>query len=106
MGLNEEITEKEVIVPEHEPYKIILSKITTAEELDELIDELIDGNTLILNLDYLEKNFPEDVEKVGEKIKEIKKELDIETILLCKNEKVLMITPPEIKIVKKSSPGV
>jgi SepF-like predicted cell division protein (DUF552 family) len=45
---------------------------------------------------------PEDFKSVGEKLKEFRDTVGGEAILLCKNGKnVVIITPPEIKLVRK-----
>jgi SepF-like predicted cell division protein (DUF552 family) len=53
-------------------------------------------------MSYLENELPEDYQLAGEKIKDLRQKIGVEVILLCKNGKnVLIITPPEIKLIRK-----
>jgi SepF-like predicted cell division protein (DUF552 family) len=49
---------------------------------------------------FIEHN-PEESKQVGEKLKEFRDTVGGEAILLCKQGNVVIITPPEIKLVKK-----
>ena len=87
LGLEEESEDEEeketIIVPEHSFYEIILMKAQG-----------------IPDMGFIENN-PEESKQVGEKLKEFRDNVGGEAILLCKQGNVVIITPPEIKLLKK-----
>ena len=106
LGMEEDSDKEEqetIIVPEHSFYEIILMKINN---LDDFIDALRqieeEKNPIIMDLTNFEKNVPEDFSIAGEKLKAFRDKVGGEAILLCKNGKnVIIITPPEIKLIRK-----
>jgi SepF-like predicted cell division protein (DUF552 family) len=107
LGLEEDEKEKEdsdtIIVPEHSFYEIILMKVKNLDDIDYAINQITEEkNPVILDMTYLENELPEDYKLVGEKIKDLRQKIGVEVILLCKTGKnVLIITPPEIKLIRK-----
>lgn len=106
IGLEEEEKEEEtetIIVPEHSFYEIILMKAKHLEEVDDALSQIIqERNPVILDLTHLKTESLEDFKTAGEKIKKLRETEKAEAILLCKNEKdIIIITPPEIKLIKK-----
>ncbi|MBM4241533.1 MAG: DUF552 domain-containing protein [Euryarchaeota archaeon] len=105
IGLEEEKKEEEesIIIPEHSLYEIILMKAKNMEDIEYALNQIIDEkNPIIIDMSYLEKKNPEDFKLAGEKLKNFRKDVGVEAILLCKNGKnVIIITPPEIKLVRK-----
>jgi SepF-like predicted cell division protein (DUF552 family) len=92
-----------IIVPEHSFYEIILMKIYNLDDFIEALRQIEeDKNPIILDLTNFEKNVPEDFSVAGEKLKTFRDKTGGEAILLCKNEKnVIIVTPPEIKLIRK-----
>ncbi|GAB4309831.1 MAG: cell division protein SepF [Methanobacteriaceae archaeon] len=108
LGLDEEENEKRdeeesIIVPEHSFYEIILMKAKDIEDIKFALEQITEEkNPIIVDMSYLENENPEDFKLAGEMLKNIRKEVGIEAILLCKNGKnVIIITPPEIKLIRK-----
>ncbi|MDI9624070.1 MAG: cell division protein SepF [Methanothermobacter sp.] len=106
MGLDEEEKKEEtetIIVPEHSFYEIILMKAKNLEDIDDVLVQITEEkNPVILDLSHLKKESLEDFRRAGEKIKNLRETENAEAILLCKNEKeIIIITPPEIKLIKK-----
>jgi SepF-like predicted cell division protein (DUF552 family) len=106
LGLEEEkpVEEEEtIIVPEHSLYEIVMMKAKTIEDIEFAINQIIDEkNPVILDVGHLEIDTHNDFKLVGEKLKEFREEFGGQAILLCKNGKnVIIITPPEIKLVRK-----
>lgn len=103
----EEGSEKEeqetIIVPEHSFYEIILMKINNLDDFIEALRQIEEEkNPIIMDLSNFEKNVPEDFSIAGEKLKAFRDTTGGEAILLCKNGKnVIIITPPEIKLIRK-----
>ena len=106
LGL-EENSEKEdqetIIVPEHSFYEIILMKINNLDDFIEALRQIEEEkNPIIMDLTNFEKNVPEDFNTAGEKLKAFRDNTGGEAILLCKNGKnVIIVTPPEIKLIRK-----
>jgi len=106
LGMEEEKEDEEdkepVIVPEHSFYEIILMKASDIPDVEDALNQIKEGkNPIILNMKFIEDN-PDDFKLVGEKLKEFRETVGGEAILLCKNGKnVVIITPPEIKLVRK-----
>jgi SepF-like predicted cell division protein (DUF552 family) len=106
LGLEDEHTKKEeetIIVPEHSFYEIILMKI---KNLDDFIDALRhieeEKTPIIMDLSHFERDEPEDFTNAGEKLKAFRDKTGGEAILLCKNDKnIIIVTPPEIKLIRK-----
>jgi SepF-like predicted cell division protein (DUF552 family) len=107
LGLEEEEATKEeqetIIVPEHSLYEIILMKAKDLDDIEDALNQIIDEkNPIILDMSGLEKDNPEDFKIAGEKLKHFRENIGGEAILICKNgKKVIIITPPEIKLVRK-----
>ncbi|MDI3484412.1 MAG: hypothetical protein PWQ74_999 [Methanobacteriaceae archaeon] len=106
MGLDEEEEKEEtetIIVPEHSFYEIILMKAKNLEDIDDVIVQITEEkNPVILDLSRLKTESLEDFKIAGEKLKNLRETEKAEAILLCKNEKeIIIITPPEIKLIKK-----
>lgn len=108
IGLEEEGTEETeeqetIIVPEHSFYEIILMKAKTLDDFDYALNQIVEEKTpVILDMKYLERDNPEDFKIAGEKLKEFRHKTGGEAILLCKNGKnTIIITPPEIKLIRK-----
>jgi SepF-like predicted cell division protein (DUF552 family) len=107
LGLDDHEKEKEhpetIIVPEHSFYEIILMKAKNMDDIDYAINQISEEkNPIILDMSYLENELPEDFQIAGEKLNDLRKRIGVEVILLCKNGKnVLIITPPEIKLIRK-----
>jgi len=103
----EEGREKEeqetIIVPDHSFYEIILMKINNLDDFIEALRQIEEEkNPIIMDLSNFEKNVPEDFSIAGEKLKAFRDKTGGEAILLCKNGKnVIIITPPEIKLIRK-----
>jgi len=107
LGLEEEkrLEEEEketIIVPEHSFYEIILMKAQGIPDIEDALKQIIEEkNPIILDMGFIEDN-PEEFKLVGEKLKDFRDTVGGEAILLCKNGKnVVIITPPEIKLVRK-----
>lgn len=106
LGLEEEKEveeEKEaIIVPEHSFYEIILMKAHGIPDIEDALKQITEEkNPIILDMGFIEDN-PEEFKLVGEKLKDFRDNVGGEAILLCKNGKnVVIITPPEIKLVRK-----
>lgn len=105
LGLEEEREmeeEKEtIIVPEHSFYEIILMKAQGIPDIEDALKQITEEkNPIILDMGFIEHN-PEESKLVGEKLKEFRDTVGGEAILLCKQGNVVIITPPEIKLVKK-----
>ncbi|MCK9151229.1 cell division protein SepF [Methanobacterium alcaliphilum] len=107
LGLDEDEEQKEeqepIIVPEHSFYEIVLMKAKNSEDIDYAIAQITEEkNPIILDLSYLENESPDDLRIAGEKLKALRKEKGVEAILLCQNGKnIVIITPPEIKLIRK-----
>lgn len=107
LGLEEEKEQKgeqdNIIVPEHSFYEIILMKAQNIDDIDYAIDQLLEEkNPIILDMSAMEKESPEDFKVAGEKLKDLRADKGVEAILLCKNGKnIIIITPPEIKLILK-----
>jgi len=106
IGLNEEEKQEEtetIIVPEHSFYEIILMKAKNIEDIDAALNQITEEkNPVILDLSHLKMQSLEDFKVAGEKIKNLREKEKAEAILLCKNEKdIIIVTPPEIKLIKK-----
>lgn len=106
LGLEEEKEmeeEKEtIIVPEHSFYEIILMKAQGIHDIEDALNQITEEkNPIIMDMGYIDDN-PEEFKLVGEKLKNFRETIGGEAILLCKNGKtVVIITPPEIKLVRK-----
>ena len=106
LGMEEEREMEEdkepIIVPEHSFYEIILMKANGIPDVDDALNQIKEEkNPIILNMSFIEDS-PEEFKLVGEKLKEFRNTVGGEAILLCKNGKnVVIITPPEIKLVRK-----
>ncbi|MEN4017256.1 MAG: cell division protein SepF [Methanobacterium sp.] len=106
LGMEDERKEEEdkepIIVPEHSFYEIILMKASNIPDVEDALNQIKEEkNPIVLDMGFIE-NSPEDFKLVGEKLKEFRETVGGEAILLCKNGKnVVIITPPEIKLVRK-----
>ncbi|MGB9978481.1 cell division protein SepF [Methanobacterium sp.] len=105
LGLEEESAEEEeketIIVPEHSFYEIILMKAQGIPDIEDALKQITEEkNPIILDMGFIENN-PEESKQVGEKLKEFRDTVGGEAILLCKQGNVVIITPPEIKLLKK-----
>jgi SepF-like predicted cell division protein (DUF552 family) len=107
LGLEEErrVEEEEketIIVPEHSFYEIILMKAQGIPDIEDALKQIIEEkNPIILDMGFIDDN-PDEFKHVGAKLKEFRDTVGGEAILLCKNGKnVVIITPPEIKLVRK-----
>ena len=106
LGLDEgEEVEEEgepIIVPEHSFYEIILMKAQGIHDIDDALSQIKEEkNPIILDMGYINDN-PDEFKMVGEKLKDFRETVGGEAILLCKSGKnVVIITPPEIKLVRK-----
>ncbi|MGZ7043036.1 MAG: cell division protein SepF [Methanobacterium sp.] len=91
-----------IIVPEHSFYEIILMKANDIPDIEDALSQIKEEkNPIILDMSFIEGD-ADDFKLVGEKLKEFRDKVGGEAILLCKNEKnVVIITPPEIKLVRK-----
>ncbi|AEG18715.1 MAG: cell division protein SepF [Methanobacterium paludis] len=107
IGLEEEDEVKEeqdtIIVPEHSFYEIIMMKAKNLDDFDYALNQIIEEKTpIIMDMGYLERDSPEDFKLAGEKLKAFRTKTGGEAILLCKNGKnTIIITPPEIKLIRK-----
>jgi SepF-like predicted cell division protein (DUF552 family) len=107
LGLDEDQDDKSeqetIIVPEHSFYEIVLMKAKTLEDFDFVISQITEEkNPIILDMSQLENDNNQDFQIAGEKLKNLREINGVEVILLCKNGKnVIIITPPEIKLVKR-----
>lgn len=92
-----------IIVPEHSFYEIILMKIYNLDDFIEALRQIEeDKSPIIMDLTNFEKNVPEDFSVAGEKLKTFRDNTGGEAILLCKDDKnVIIVTPPEIKLIRK-----
>jgi len=106
LGMEEEKEEEEdkepVIVPEHSFYEIVLMKASAIPDVEDALNQIKEEkNPIILNMNFM-RDSPNNFKLVGEKLKEFRETVGGEAILLCKNGKnVVIITPPEIKLVRK-----
>jgi len=106
LGLEEERIEEEeketIIVPEHSFYEIILMKAQGIPDIEDALKQITEEkNPIILDMGFIEDN-PDEFKLVGQKLKDFRDTIGGEAILLCKNGKsVVIITPPEIKLVRK-----
>ncbi len=106
LGMEEERQTEEdkepIIVPEHSFYEIILMKANSIPDVEDALSQIKEQkNPIILDMSFIEDN-PDDFKVVGEKLKEFRDNMGGEAILLCKNGKnIVIITPPEIKLVRK-----
>ena len=107
IGMDEEKEENEeqdtIIVPEHSFYEIILMKAKTLDEFDYALSQISEEkNPLIMDMSLLERDNPQEFKVAGEKLKAFRDKTGGEAILLCKNGKnIIIITPPEIKLIRK-----
>lgn len=107
LGLeDEDITNNEeeaIIVPEHSFYEIILMKINNLENFIDALQHIQEEKTpVIMDLSNFERDVPEDFSTAGEKLKAFRDNTGGEAILLCKNDKnIIIVTPPEIKLIRK-----
>lgn len=107
VGLDEEVKEPEetetIIVPEHSFYEIILLKAKSIGDVDDAFSQVTDEkNPVILDLTEIQRDNPSDFKTVGERIKDLRENHGAEAILLCNKEKnVVIITPREIKLIRK-----
>ena len=106
LGLEEDRQKEDqetIIVPEHSFYEIILMKINNLDDFIEALRQIEEEkNPIIMDLTNFEKNVPEDFAVAGEKLKTFRDKTGGEAILLCKNSKnVIIVTPPEIKLIRK-----
>lgn len=106
LGMEEEGSSEEdkepIIVPEHSFYEIILMKAYSIPDVEDALNQIKEEkNPIILDMSFIDDS-PDDFKLVGEKLKEFRDIIGGEAILLCKNGKnVVIITPPEIKLVRK-----
>lgn len=106
LGMEEDTHTEEdgepIIVPEHSFYEIILMKANDIPDVEDALNQIKEEkNPIILDMSFIEGN-ADDFKLVGEKLKEFRDTIGGEAILLCKNGKnVVIITPPEIKLVRK-----
>jgi SepF-like predicted cell division protein (DUF552 family) len=106
LGMEEERSAEEdkepIIVPEHSFYEIILMKANDIPDIEDALNQIKEEkNPIILDMSFIEES-PDVFKLVGEKLKEFRDTVGGEAILLCKNGKnVVIITPPEIKLVRK-----
>jgi len=106
LGLEEERENKEeqetIIVPEHSFYEIILTKAQGIHDIEDALSQITEEkNPIIMDMSYIDDD-PEEFKLVGGKLKNFRDTVGGEAILLCKNgKKVVIITPPEIKLVRK-----
>ncbi len=100
---NEKDEQETIIVPEHSFYEIILMKARNLDEFDNAMSQVIEEkNPIIVDLTFLERENARDFKLAGEKLKNYRDSTGGEAILLCKNGKnVIIITPPEIKLIRK-----
>ncbi|MGB9938016.1 MAG: cell division protein SepF [Methanobacterium sp.] len=106
LGMEDETEAEEeketIIVPEHSFYEIILMKAMDIPDIEDALNQIKEEkNPIIIDMSFIEDS-PDDFKMVGEKLKEFRDDVGGEAILLCKNGKnVVIITPPEIKLVRK-----
>ncbi|MBI5681082.1 MAG: cell division protein SepF [Methanobacterium sp.] len=105
LGLEDEKEEEEVeniIVPEHSFYEIILMKAHGIHDLDDALNQIKEEkNPIILDMGFIDDD-PDEFKQAGEKLRDFRNTVGGEAILLCKSGKnVVIITPPEIKLVRK-----
>ncbi len=106
LGLESDIEEEEeketIIVPEHSFYEIILMKAQGIHDIDDALNQITEEkNPIIIDMGYIDDS-PDEFKMVGEKLKDFRETVGGEAILLCKSGKnVVIITPPEIKLVRK-----
>lgn len=106
LGLESDTAEEEeketIIVPEHSFYEIILMKAQGIHDIDDALNQITEEkNPIIIDMGYIDNN-PDEFKMVGEKLKNFRETVGGEAILLCKSGKnVVIITPPEIKLVRK-----
>jgi len=107
LGLEDEddlkTNEETIIIPEHTFYEIILMKAKNIDDILDALEQVSDEKTpVIMDIGYLEAGNPEDFRIAGEKLKTFRKNVGGQAILLCKDGKnVIIVTPPEVKLVKK-----
>lgn len=107
IGMDEEKEDKEeqetIIVPEHSFYEIILMKAKSLDDFDFALSQITEEkNPIIMDMSNLERDSPEEFKLAGEKLKAYRDKTGGEAILLCKNGKnIIIITPPEIKLIRK-----
>ncbi len=108
LGLDEdekktEETTDTIIIPEHPLYEIILMRVKDLGDIDDALSQIADEkNPVILDLGHLKMKSLDDFKMAAEKIKNLKEDLGAEVILLSASEKdVVIITPPEIKLIRK-----
>ncbi|MDR3290762.1 MAG: cell division protein SepF [Methanobrevibacter sp.] len=91
------------ITPEQSFYEIILIKPKSEDDMDYVRDQIIEGNPVIVDVAYLEKEGKEAFEMMGTKLNILRKEHKAEVILLgkAKNKHLILIGPDKIKIIKK-----
>lgn len=107
IGIDDENEDKEeqdtIIVPEHSLYEIILMKAKNLDDFDFALSQITEEkNPIIMDMSNLERDSPEEFKLAGEKLKAFRDKTGGEAILLCKNGKnIIIITPPEIKLIRK-----
>ncbi|HMK54846.1 MAG TPA: hypothetical protein VK444_08745 [Methanobacteriaceae archaeon] len=107
LGMDEDEEHKEdnetIIVPEHSFYEIILMKTNTLDDFDYALNQVVEAkNPIIMDMTMLEKDNPDDFKIAAEKLKAFRDSKGGEAILLCQNGKsVIIVTPPEIKLIRK-----
>ena len=106
LGMEEERQSEEdkepIIVPEHSFYEIVLMKANSIPDVEDALSQIKEEKSpIILDMSFIDENV-DDFKIVGEKLKEFRDNVGGEAILLCKNGKnIVIITPPEIKLVRK-----
>jgi len=105
IGLEEDEEKEEqetIIVPEHSFYEIILMKAKNLDEFDFALNQIVEEkNPIIMDMSLLERESLEDFKIAGEKLKAFRINTGGEAILLSKNGNIIIITPPEIKLIRK-----
>ncbi|MDR2623519.1 MAG: cell division protein SepF [Methanobrevibacter sp.] len=102
----EEILESDAdmsITPEQPFYEIILIKPRSEDDMDYVRDQIVEGNPVIVDVAYIEKEGEKTFEMIGTKLNILRKEHKAEAILLCKtkDKHMILIGPSKIKIIKK-----
>lgn len=96
--------EEYYIEPEQPFYEIVLIRPLSMDDMDYVFDQIVEeNNPVIVDLGYLEEEGIDSFQMAGEKIKILRQEHSVESILLCntQDKNMILLAPSRIKILKK-----
>jgi SepF-like predicted cell division protein (DUF552 family) len=103
--LNEMLDDEDYYIEPEQPfYEIVLIRPLSMDDMDYVFDQIVEeSNPVIVDLGYLEEEGIDSFQMAGEKIKILRQEHGVESILLCniQDKNMIILAPSRIKIVKK-----